>query len=109
MKYLGAIVSRANPAKSVDASSTVTVDQVLDERRKELVGEGHRMFDLLRNGKKVVRVEESNSTLSKTKHTCGKDFMTIGEGEDNFYKIVLPLPLAERNVSHLQNNPGYGD
>ena len=107
--YLGAIVSRANPAKSVDASSTVTVDQVLDERRKELVGEGHRMFDLLRNGKKVVRVEESNSTLSKTKHTCGKDFMTIGEGEDNFYKIVLPLPLAERNVSHLQNNPGYGE
>lgn len=109
VKYLGAIVSRANPAKSVDASSTVTVDQVLDERRKELVGEGHRMFDLLRNGKKVVRVEESNSTLSKTKHTCGKDFMTIGEGEDNFYKIVLPLPLAERNVSHLQNNPGYGE
>ena len=107
--YLGAIVSRANPAKSVDAASTVTVDQVLDERRKELVGEGHRMFDLLRNGKKVVRVEESNSTLSKTKHTCGRDFMTIGEGEDNFYKIVLPLPLAERNVSHLQNNPGYGE
>ena len=108
-KYLNAIVNRANPAKSVDASKTVTVDEVLEERRKELVGEGHRMFDLLRNGKSVERKSETNKTLSKTKHTCSDEFMTIGKGQDNFYKIVLPIPTAERNVSHLTNNPGYGE
>ncbi len=105
-EYLHAIVNRANPAKSVDAATTVSVDKVLDERRKELVGEGHRMFDLLRNGKAVERVKASNKALSKTKHTCSDEFMTIGL--DN-YKIVLPIPLAERNVSHLPNNPGYGE
>ena len=105
-KYLGAIVSRANPAKTVDEASTVSVDRVLEERRKELVGEGQRMFDLLRNGKPVERKSETNKTLSKTKHICSDEYMTIGL--DN-YKIVLPIPLAERNVSHLPNNPGYGE
>ena len=108
-KYLNAIVNRANPAKSVDASMTVTVDEVLEERRKELVGEGHRMFDLLRNGKAIERVDEKNSALSKTKHTCSDEFMTIAKGQDNFYKVVLPIPTSERNVSHLTNNPGYGE
>ena len=107
--YLNAIVNRANPAKTVDANETVTVDEVLEERRKELVGEGHRMFDLLRNGKAIERKSETNSKLSKTKHSCSKEFMTIAKGQDNFYKIVLPIPTAERNVSHLTNNPGYGE
>ena len=106
VQYLDKIVNRANPDKHVDASATVTVDQVLEERRKELVGEGHRMFDLLRNGKSRERKDESNKALSKTSHTCSDEFMTIGL--DN-YKIVLPIPLAERNVSHLPNNPGYGE
>ena len=105
-QYLNAIVNRANPSKSVDAATTVTLDRVLDERRKELVGEGQRMFDLLRNGKSVERKSETNKDLSKTKHICSKEYMTIGL--DN-YKIVLPIPLAERNVSHLPNNPGYGE
>ena len=109
VKYLNAIVNRANPAKTVDANETVTVDEVLEERRKELVGEGHRMFDLLRNGKAIERKSETNSKLSKTKHSCSKEFMTIAKGQDNFYKIVLPIPTAERNVSHLTNNPGYGE
>ena len=106
VKYLKAIVERANPAKTVESTQTVTVDQVLEERRKELVGEGQRMFDLLRNGKSVERKNATNKALSKTKHTCSDEFMTIGL--DN-YKIVLPIPLAERNVSHLPNNPGYGE
>ncbi len=109
VKYLNAIVNRSNPAKTVDANETVTVDEVLEERRKELVGEGHRMFDLLRNGKAIERKSETNSKLSKTKHSCSKEFMTIAKGQDNFYKIVLPIPTAERNVSHLTNNPGYGE
>lgn len=108
-KYLDAIVNRANPAKHVDAAQVVSVDNVLEERRKELVGEGQRMFDLLRNGKAIVRKNETNKTLSKTKHSCGEEFMKIAQGQDNFYKVVLPIPQSERNVSHLTNNPGYGE
>ena len=104
--YLDAIVKRANPDKHVVADNQITLNQVLEERRKELVGEGHRMFDLLRNGMKVKRIKESNKQLSKTKHTCSDEYMTIGL--DN-YKIVLPIPQYERNVSHIPNNPGYGE
>ena len=104
--YLDAIVNRANPDKHVVADNQITLNQVLEERRKEFVGEGHRMFDLLRNGMKVKRIKESNKQLSKTKHTCSDEYMTIGL--DN-YKIVLPIPQYERNVSHIPNNPGYGE
>lgn len=104
--YLNAIVNRANPEKFVTEDNVVKLQQVLDERRKELVGEGHRMFDLLRNGKAVERIKATNKQLSKTKHTCSDEYMTIGL--DN-YKIVLPIPQYERNVSHIPNNPGYGD
>lgn len=104
--YLNAIVNRANPEKFVTEDNVVKLQQVLDERRKELVGEGHRMFDLLRNGKAVERIKATNKQLSKTKHTCSDEYMTIGL--DN-YKIVLPIPQYERNVSHIPNNPGYGE
>lgn len=103
--YLDAIVKRANPANTVERT-TVTLDRVLTERRKELVGEGHRFYDLLRNGLSVERKDATNSTLSKTKHLCSDEYKTITL--DN-YKIVLPIPQAERDVSHIANNPGYGD
>ena len=54
LNYLNAIVQRANPAKEVTAAE-YTLDRVLEERSKELIGEGHRFFDMLRNGKTIVR------------------------------------------------------
>ena len=50
-KYLKAIALRGNPDYTMPAK--VTLDDVLEERRKELIGEGHRMFDLLRNNLRV--------------------------------------------------------
>lgn len=52
--YLNAIVSRANPAKSI-TTADVTLDRILKERRKELVGEGHTFFDYIRNDRPIVR------------------------------------------------------
>lgn len=52
--YLNEIVKRGNPDNEVTMAD-YTLDRVLDERSKELVGEGHRFFDLLRNGKTIVR------------------------------------------------------
>ena len=52
--YLNSIVSRGNPSNIVDMAN-YDLDSFLPERRKELVGEGHRYFDLLRNGKKIIR------------------------------------------------------
>ena len=54
LEYLNTIVQRGNPANSV-SDGDFTLDRVLTERRKELVAEGHRYFDLMRNGLPVVR------------------------------------------------------
>ena len=105
VKYLDAIVKRANPAKTVNGT-TVTLDQVMTERRKELVGEGHRMFDALRDGGFVHREKVTVSAISKVKH------LTMNEKYMNFnwdmYKCVLPIPKAERDANpNIKQNPQY--
>lgn len=101
MKYLDPIVRRANPNKTVEGM-TLTLEDVLNERRKELVAEGHRMFDAIRNGLTITRHDEKTD-LTKTKH-----FSKNLEYDWNFYKIVLPIPKAEIDTNpNMEQNLGY--
>ena len=105
VKYLDPIVSRANPEKTV-VGEVITVDRVKLERRKELVGEGHRMFDAIRDGGKVVRKNEAGDSKVNTEHF---ELMDGPYGWEN-YKIVLPIPTHEVKANHnIKQNPGYGD
>lgn len=102
--YLNPIVQRANPNNSV-AEEQITLDRVLTERRKEMVNEGHRMFDVIRNGMTVQRIDETDSKLSKTEHNT--QYMDY---DWDFYKIILPIPKHEINANpNIKQNPGYGD
>ena len=104
VEYLDAIVNRANPAKSV-IGKEITLEDVLDERRKELVDEGHRMFDILRNGLTVERIDEKDSKISKTRHYASADAMKF---DWNWYKVVLPIPKREMDANpQMVQNPGY--
>ena len=104
VRYLDAIVSRANPAKSV-SGTVVTLDDVMQERRKELVAEGHRMIDVIRNGGTVRRLDEQDSKLTSTRH-----FAADKEYDWNFYKLILPVPKAEMDANpNMVQNPGYGE
>lgn len=107
VKYLEAIVKRGNPANSV--SGTVTVEQVLNERRKELYGEGHRFFDVLRTGGTIKRQDVKVSEISSTKHLSAlQDYAK--EFDWNMYKVVLPIPKAEIDANPNmkdQQNPEY--
>jgi hypothetical protein len=97
--YLNAIVTRANPEKVI--AGTVTVNQVLTERRKELMGEGHRFFDAMRLGLTIERKGKSHLTA------------LIPESRSynwNYFKIVLPVPKSELEANENmrdQQNPGY--
>jgi hypothetical protein len=84
-------VLRENRIENYVNVPTVTLDDILDERRKELFAEGQIAFDFWRNGKNV---ENENFTVSATD-----------------YKTVLPLPVEEIDLSKglLAQNPGYGN
>ena len=80
---------RSNRISGYEDVSYVTLEDILNERRKELFAEGQIAFDYWRNGKTVV-----NGSLST--------------GPDN-YRTILPLPKEEIDIAKgtLQQNPGY--
>lgn len=109
VKYLDAIVNRANPEKTVKGK-TITLDDVLLERRKELFGEGHRMFDAIRNHKRIERKESTKKfpEIADTEHLAMQEESMSFDW--NYYRVVLPIPKAEINANgNMQQNPGYGD
>jgi hypothetical protein len=97
--YLNAIVERANPDATV-AEVDVTLDRILTERRKELMGEGHRFFDLIRNKRNIIR----SAALRATQAGVPSARMNIPY---NDYQVVFAIPLAELNINPIQQNPGY--
>ena len=99
--YLKAIALRANPTAVLPEQ--ISIDDILEERRKELIGEGHRMFDLLRNNKKVVRVDITDDHMSEIEH-----FAETMEFDRNYYRSVLPIPQREINSNpNIQQTPEY--
>ena len=95
LTYLNAIYKRATDKEIV--SSDLTLERILIERRNELVLEGHRLFDAMRN----------NETMDRT----GGNHFTIGEAKSvnrNWNKTVMPLPQYELDTNKsLVQNPGY--
>ncbi len=104
--YLNPIVSRANPANSVE-ETTIDLDRVMTERRKELVAEGHRMFDALRDGGYVYRHDVSgHSEISSTKHLTSIEQKLYFNWD--YYKCVLAIPKAEMDANeNMTQNPTY--
>ena len=94
--YLNAIVERANPLATV-AEIDTDLDRILLERRKELVAEGHRFFDLIRNKKNIVRMNSDRVFDTAT---------PLNIAFDNF-QVVFPIPRAELNINPMTQNPGY--
>lgn len=105
--YLNKIFIRANPTATPVAQADVTLDRILLERGKELIGEGHRFFDLMRNNKEVVRYKDLNDQ--------GWHGALITESRafnNTYFRIILPIPLSEREVNAdiaNQQNPGYAN
>lgn len=70
----------------------VSLDDILNERRKELCFEGHRRMDLLRNGLNLRRPGMANETDS-------------APGSN---KVIFPVPVNELDLNpNLTQNPGY--
>jgi hypothetical protein len=84
-------------------AADITAERIYIERRKELVGEGQRYFDVLRRNETVVRYESLNDrgwhdVLTEEARTFNRDS-----------KKALPLiPVSEINANpNMVQNPKY--
>ncbi|WP_166963836.1 RagB/SusD family nutrient uptake outer membrane protein [Yeosuana marina] len=77
-----------------DEDGTITVDELLLERRVELAFENQRLFDLIRLGK-------AESVLSAFSSANGYGYTSSD--------LLLPIPQREINLSQglMSQNPGY--
>lgn len=77
-------------ADYVDASS-VTIDDILDERRRELFCENQRMFDLVRHKQQLTKLSATGGTMSY---------------DDS--RVIMAIPQRELDInSALTQNPNY--
>ncbi|MDR1342614.1 MAG: RagB/SusD family nutrient uptake outer membrane protein [Prevotellaceae bacterium] len=74
-----------------DAGSGITLDSILDERRRELCFEGHRAFDLLRNGRPIDR-----------RYAGAHPAVIIEPGNP---RSIYYIPNMEIEVSGIPQNP----
>lgn len=90
---LNAIRTNRNASELDPADYNVAsgIQEVLDERRRELVYEGHRWFDLKRRGLDIPKPQTDEGSVAY---------------EDR--RILAPLPQGEVNSNpNLNQNPGY--
>lgn len=85
------------PTKGKVSASDITLDFILDERARELIGEENRRMTLMRTGTLVERAK-----LNTTKYQP-----IIGLTKTH---LLLPIPLTEIQLNKdavLEQNPGY--
>lgn len=106
VEYLNDLVkNRTTTEASLATVDNITLDRILIERRKELIGEGQRYFDALRNNETITRYTSEadkgwHKTLSKEAQSFKRDF----------YKAIAAIPQAEINANpNIKQNDGYGE
>lgn len=106
VEYLNDLVkNRTTTEASLATVDNITLERILIERRKELIGEGQRYFDALRNNEPITRYTSEadkgwHKTLSKEAQSFDRDY----------FKAIAAIPQAEINANpNIKQNTGYGE
>jgi len=106
VEYLNDLVkNRTTTMASLATVDNITLERILIERRKELIGEGQRYFDALRNNETITRYTSEadkgwHKTLSKEAQSFDRDY----------FKAIAAIPQAEINANpNIKQNTGYGE
>lgn len=88
------IIRRRAHASEISATD-ISTDFILDERSRELIGEEHRRYTLLRTGKWLERVRAHNHRGGQT--TAARDTL-----------FPIPQLVIDANLTHkMRQNPGF--
>ncbi len=91
LNYLNKIPQHRN----ANTYNQVNVDNLLQERRKELLFEGFRLYDLARYGRDIKDMDPGTVN-------------NHGNVEAGSYKFALPIPRHEMDANKkMEQNPGY--
>ncbi len=107
--YINVIRTRAaKPGFETDMQITadsVTIDFILDERARELAGEGMRWLDLKRTGKLMEYTRLRNPDIRNLVDSGIDPFL----GANGNYKILRPIPLSAiaLDSGEYPQNPAY--
>lgn len=106
VEYLNDLVkNRTTTEASLATVDNITLERILIERRKELIGEGQRYFDALRNNETITRYTSEadkgwHKILSKEAQSFDRDY----------FKAIAAIPQAEINANpNIKQNTGYGE
>lgn len=106
VEYLNDLVkNRTTTEASLATVDNITLERILIERRKELIGEGQRYFDALRNNETITRYTSEadkgwHKTLSKEAQSFDRDY----------FKAIAAIPQAEINANpNIKQDTGYGE
>jgi len=85
---------------AVGLTGQLLLDAIANERRRELVAEGHRFFDLKRTTRTITRGSTCGNTAISPTGDC-----TLAPTDREW---TLPIPEAVRNANEkCAQNPGY--
>lgn len=93
-----------NPEAGIVSASDMSLDFILDERIRELVGEENRRYTLCRTKQLAPRVK-----MMMEKYPEGVDEKKISGFNEDVHTL-LPIPLSEIQLNKdavIQQNPGY--
>lgn len=105
-EYLNAIIeNRTSDESKLVTAENITAERISIERRKELVGEGHRYFDCLRRNEKIVRyTSEADKGWHQILNSEEKSF------DRDYYKAISAIPQSEINANpNIKQNEKYGE
>jgi starch-binding outer membrane protein, SusD/RagB family len=92
LTLLNTLMAQRDPSLVYASTGAQLINDIVQERRKELAFEGDRSYDLTRLKRDITRV---GGTYSITSIPYTNDFR------------LAPIPQAERDVNPITQNPGY--
>ncbi|MDO6736841.1 RagB/SusD family nutrient uptake outer membrane protein [Wenyingzhuangia sp. 2_MG-2023] len=92
--YLNVVRNRAGLTNTIANNQASVRDAIALERRLELVGEGHRWFDLLRTNKAKETMDTFFESQSRS---------TVVES----FRLLAPVPQSQIDITEMEQNPKY--